>query len=213
MLRRIAILLPFLLISAWALAAVGQVETIGPMTSAPAGFEKVLDRKGYRVTISAGPSADIWFRAKLEAGKANDAEDAVYPQLAPGEFLGVIRLASPAIDFRGQSVKPGTYTMRYQLLPSDGNHMGMAPNPDFVLLLPIADDPDPDIGMAESRLIQLSSQVTPGKHPAVFLLASPEVSAYPAVVQTPDGYVAFAVKVSASSGDIPVAVILKGTAQ
>ena len=33
--------------------------------------------------------------------------------------------------------------MRYALMPDDGNHLGVAPNRDFLLLVRAADDPDP----------------------------------------------------------------------
>ena len=46
-------------------------------------------------------------------------------------------------DYRGQAIPPGSYTLRYAMLPQDGNHMGVAPNPDFLLAIPAAIDSDP----------------------------------------------------------------------
>jgi hypothetical protein len=46
-----------------------------------------------------------------------------------------------AADFRGQQVPVGFYTLRYALIPDDGNHLGVSPNPDFLLLIPLSPIP------------------------------------------------------------------------
>ena len=43
----------------------------------------------------------------------------------------------------GQGIQPGLYTLRYELVPNDGNHLGVANSRDFGLLVRAADDPDP----------------------------------------------------------------------
>ncbi len=56
----------------------------------------------------------------------------------------MVRFPQGMSDYRGQSLPPGVYTLRYQLLPQDGNHMGVAPNPDFLLASPAASDSRPE---------------------------------------------------------------------
>jgi len=88
-------------------------------------------------------ACEIWFRASIPAGKT-DASGAVYTTLAESTFVGVITFAKTANDYRGQSIKPGAYTFRYEVHPTDGNHMGISPIRDFLVLVPVALDPNPD---------------------------------------------------------------------
>ena len=57
-------------------------------------------------------------------------------RLAEGSVVGGNardrRLSS---DIRGKVVKPGVYTLRYALQPQNGDHLGAAPNREFLLLV------------------------------------------------------------------------------
>ena len=81
---------------------------------------------------------------KQIASQDKDVPGALYPKLAASAFVGIVRLPQGMSDYRGQSIPAGTYTLRYELLPQDGNHMGVAPNPDFLLASPVADDSRPE---------------------------------------------------------------------
>ena len=70
----------------------------------------------------------------------------------------------------------GTYTLRYGLLPNDGNHMGVAPNRDFLLLLPLLTDSDPATVYTEKQLYRASGKVAGGAHPTVLSLIAAEGS-------------------------------------
>ena len=60
-------------------------------------------------------------------------------------------------DFRGQAVPGRHYTLRYQLLPQDANHLGVSPNPDFLLAIPVASDTKPDAVYPFDKLVALSA--------------------------------------------------------
>src|SRR5207244_9487242 len=87
-------------------------------------------------------------------------------------FFGVIHFAKNARDARGNAISPGTYNLRYELQPNDGNHLGTSPTPDFLLLVPAAADTNPAQSYSFDQLIHLSEQVTSKKHTAVFNLVS-----------------------------------------
>ena len=80
-----------------------------------------------------------------------------------------MRVASPATDFREQKVKPGLYTLRYALHPVDGNHTGIAPQRDFALLSPVAEDSDPAT-ITRDEALKRSAKTTGTKHPSVWSL-------------------------------------------
>ncbi len=125
-------------------AQTAKVERIGAApSSAPADVKAALDDKGYRVTLDDGWSAELWLAKDLKLA-TKDAPGALYPELGNSEFVGVLNLPKGMSDFRGQSVPAGTYTLRYQLIPQDANHMGVSANPDFLLAIPIATDSKPD---------------------------------------------------------------------
>src|SRR6266571_3795740 len=100
---------------------------------------EALSASGIRVTGPGGPVCDIWLRKAVPA-KANAGQSlgVIYPQLAQGTLVAAIRLPNATKDYRKQLVKPGTYTLRYALLPDNGNHMGVAPQRDFLLASPAA---------------------------------------------------------------------------
>ena len=69
---------------------------------------------------------EIWFRAAIPTQTGRNVEGANFPELSSSEFVGVVTFPKQVSDFRGQPIKPGSYGLRYELLPNDGNHMGVA---------------------------------------------------------------------------------------
>ncbi|HET8668777.1 MAG TPA: hypothetical protein VFM10_12410 [Terriglobales bacterium] len=217
MLRKVLILIFILaMCTAGALAASpGKVESAGPLTDSAASpaIKAAVEPDGHRLTIYDGSIVNVWFSKSIPAAKEKDP-NAVYPQIGRSTFVGVINFQRAAKDFRGQGIRPGTYAMRFELLPSDGNHMGVAAQPDFVLLTPLASDTDPNATYDFAKLIELSAQASGTGHPASFsMVPTDDVTSYPSLFYTSDGYVAFAAKVKAASGELPIAIVVKGVAQ
>src|SRR5271157_3901648 len=154
-------------------SATAQVQRIGALSAVGASDElkHAVEAKGYRVTLDDGWTADFWFVLQLKT-VMKDVPGALYPELANGEFVGVVNLPKGMNDFRGQAIPAGVYTLRYQLLPQDGNHLGVAPNPDFLLAIPVASDPNPEQSYLYRKLVTLSAKSTGTNHPAVIALDS-----------------------------------------
>lgn len=191
-------------------AASQKVERIG---AAPAALSDALrqavQEKGYRVTLDDGWTAEFWF-ARQVASQEKDSPGALYPKLAPSAFIGIVKLAQGMSDFRGQSIAAGTYTLRYELLPQDGNHMGVAPNPDFLLASPAADDSRPEQLYVPRKLVALSAKATSTGHPAVIALeAAGEPSS---VVKQDDGSLVFTVELPVAGAKEKLGIVIKGTA-
>ena len=109
------------------LAQSPKVERIAsPPDGLPHDVTAALEDKGYRVTLDDGWTAELWLAKNLKLA-AKDSPGALYPELSNGEFVGVLHLPKGMSDFRGQAVPAGTYTLRYQLLPQDANHLGSRP--------------------------------------------------------------------------------------
>lgn len=153
------------------LAQSPKVERIGSAPGAlPHDVTAALEDKGYRVTLDDGWSAELWLAKNLKL-TPKDAPGALYPELSNSEFVGVITLPKGMSDFRGQAIPAGSYTLRYQLLPQDANHLGVSPNPDFLLAIPVANDTKPEAVYSFDKLVALSAKAT-GAHPAVIAMAN-----------------------------------------
>lgn len=167
---------------------------------------------GLRVVDKDGtPLVSIWAAKSVSTSK-KDVEGANYPQLDPSSFIGVVTFEADGKDFRGQTIPRGTYTLRYALLPNDGNHMGVAPNRDFLLLLSLITDSDPSATFTDKQLYRASAKVAGGAHPTVLSLIADEGK--PGTVTTnSDGFVVLHFSVPTSSGELPLALVVKGVAQ
>jgi len=203
-------------LSAAAFAADGKLETIGPCTDAGVSdsVKKALDPKGWRVSLADGAYCDVWLRAAVPAGKT-DAAGAVYTWIGESALIGVITFAKPTTDFRGQSIKPGSYTMRYAVHPTDGNHMGISPVRDFLVMLPVAMDPNPDAQFKYEELTKMSTKVTGTNHPGVLSLVQPaSASSAPKLETDESNRVVFSASIKSQSGAaMPISLVVKGHAE
>ena len=194
-------------------AAAPQVERIGALTvpGASDALKQAVEDKGYRITLDGGWTAEFWFAKQLKTA-AKNVPGALYSELTNAEFVGVVNLPKGMADFRGQAIPAGVYTLRYQLLPQDGNHMGVAPNPDFLLAIPLASDPNPEQGYLYKKLVALSAKATGTNHPAVIALDAPGDPG--SAVGDKQGAVVFSVTVpsSGASATEKLGIVVKGAA-
>lgn len=198
-----------------AIAGTGKVDRIDRPSDSPVptAVWDVLDTKGYRLTLEDGSTAcDIWLRKSLPSSGAKEVEGVLFPEIAPSTLVGLISFAKPATDFRGQPIKAGFYSLRYALLPNDGNHLGVAPSRDFVLLVPTSADPDPGAQFKFEELVNLSKKATGTNHPGPLSLVQAD-SSIPGISHDDQDHWIFSVKVSTTGEQIPIGLIVKGTAQ
>ncbi len=169
-----------------------------------------VEDKGYRVLLDDGWTAEFWFARDL-ATKTKDSPGALYSELTNGEFVAVVNFSKGSSDYRGQPIPTGAYTLRYQYLPQDANHMGVSPNPDFLLAIPLAADPDPAAQLAFKTLVSLSAKTTGTAHPAVIAMA---LAGAPGTVEKDDqGMTVLTVAVLNATGKSETfGIVLKGLA-
>jgi len=212
-LRQLSAYLAVFFLSSQLFAAGPTVERIGSL-SAPAAsddLKKAVEDKGYRVTLDDGWTAEFWFaRALPSAGK--ESSGALYPWFANGEFVAVANFPKGASDYRGQALPPGLYTLRYQYLPQDANHLGVSPNPDFVLAIPAGADAIPGDNLPLKRLVALSAKSTGTAHPAVFAMAAAGTPS--AVAKDDQGMIVLTVEVPTASDKAAkkLGIVIKGQA-
>lgn len=203
------ILAAILLLSSFCFAQ--KVEPAGK-PDAPAPVAAAVQEQGWHVLDKDGaPLVTVW-PAKSVATSKKEVEGANYPALDLSAFFGVMKLEQDGKDFRGQIIPKGTYTLRYALLPSDGNHMGVTPNRDFLLLLSLASDSDPAATFTEKQLHRASGKVAGNGHPTVLSMVAAEGKSG-SVTISPESFLVLHFSVTTSDGELPISVVVKGVAQ
>lgn len=126
-------------------------------------------------------------RNSVPAQTKKDLESVAYPQLAESTRVGVIHVSQAAADFRGHRIPAGFYTLRYELMPNDGNHL-RAPNRNFLLVVPAASDGDPGATFRFQELVTMRARTAGTKHPSPLSLvqadAEPSTQQFPRTIKT-----------------------------
>ncbi|HEX9148353.1 MAG TPA: hypothetical protein VF958_04245 [Thermoanaerobaculia bacterium] len=192
-------------------AAAPKLKTTGPLDdkAAPEAVRSALEPGGERVLLPEGQWCEVWFRKKIPEEK-NSTPGALQSNLGISTAVGVIRFLDAATDFRGQAIPPGLYTLRYATIPNDGNHLGVSEYPDFLLVVPVADDPDPGARFTLEDLTRLSVKATGTKHPGVLSLTRPSGESFPSVRVDGAGHVVLQMKASIGAVEAPIALVVKG---
>jgi hypothetical protein len=175
-----------------------------PSDLAPA-IAGALDPQGTKISKSDGTAVmEIWFRKTAPSGPKNSGDAIALPTIPVGAFLGVIKLDAKGEDRRGQPLQPGLYTMRYVLMPSNGDHLGAAPQRDFAALIPAADDKDPNATPDLDATVKMSTKASGSAHPAVLSMSNGSGSSTFTKEAEHDW------TLNTKMGDLPVSIILLG---
>jgi hypothetical protein len=94
--------------------------------------------------------------------------------------------------------------LRYVLMPSNGDHLGAAPQRDFGALVPAADDKDPTTTPDIDAAVKMSTKASGTAHPAVLSMSSGSGS--PGFTKEGDHDWTLNTKI----GDLPISIILLG---
>jgi hypothetical protein len=129
------------------------------------------------------------------------------PAIPHGTLLGAIRFPGQGADRRGQAIKPGVYTLRYSLQPVNGDHLGVSPQRDFLVLVPAADDKDVNATPNFEALMAMSRKASGTPHPAVLSMwAAGASDPVPSFSKQGENDWVLNIKV----GGMPVSIILVG---
>jgi hypothetical protein len=131
----------------------------------------VTNQGPYTVSVDGQASARFWLREDIQMSSSPSSELGVtFGQLQTGGLLGVVELIQPWSDYKNNSIPAGVYTMRYCVMPADGNHMGVSPYRDYLILISAVEDTDPNDNFNYVEMITGSVQAAGVPHPAVLAL-------------------------------------------
>jgi len=190
-----------------------------PGGDVPQAIQSSLQPQGESLLDSSGKTVcELWLRKDLAPASSPDTgSNVLYGKIAQGSLVGVIHFPAAAKDFRGQAIKAGFYTLRYELVPEDGNHMGVSQYRDFLLLTPAAKDTDGDKAVSFDDALKLSRQATDTGHPGVMIMdaVSDSNKTFPAVFQDYSQNWALQIESQLGNGGskLPLAIVLVGQYQ
>ena len=144
------------------LQATAAVDAVAPEIAS------ALRDQGMRVKRGTRTLCDIWLCKAWEVASVEPPAGRLYP-FQPAQLLGVLHFPRDGEDFRQQDIEKGWYTLRYELQPTDGNHVGTFPSPDFVLLVRAANDRS-TAAMETKMLIEAAQDAAGTSHPAMLAL-------------------------------------------
>jgi len=185
-----------------------------PAGAPPAGLDPAvaaaLSKTGTKILKpDGGVLCEVWLTGAAPKSTAAP-EDAATMAVAQGALLGVIHFPAKGADRRNQTIAPGVYTMRYSMFPQNGDHQGVAPQRDFALLTPAADDKDAAATPDFNTLVNWSKKASGTPHPAVFSMWKQEPGDFK------EGFAALGEHdwvLQGKAGDVMVAIILVGVAE
>jgi hypothetical protein len=157
-----------LLVAAQAIAASAQ--TAPPPSELAPAIRAALAGPGARVAIGDA-TIEFWWVKSI----AGAAPGSGWSGVESGTLVGAVQVTGAFKEVRGKSVKPGVYTLRFGLQPQNGDHLGISPNREFLLLSPAAADPDAKV-LGFDGVVAIAKQTTGTSHPASLSLDPPEAS-------------------------------------
>jgi len=200
-----------------AVAALAASSLFAQYTASPAGappselaapIAALIAKDGVKVTGPEG-TMEVWLTAKLPTGPTSTESSVTLPMIPSGAILGAARFTGKNGDRRAQTIKPGVYTLRYADFPINGDHQGVSPQRDFVVISPAAADTDPKPPADFDALMNLSRKTTGTPHPAVLSIWKQDSDFKPGLHKEGEADWVYHVKV----GEVQIAMILIGKAQ
>jgi hypothetical protein len=157
------------------------IQQAPPSSISPEILHGLDGNQAFRIQDQQGSDfARIWLRKATPGSEKPGGPKGViqFPFLADGELLGVLEFAKEGHDYRDQPVTKGVYTMRYGLQPVNGDHLGVSPYRDYILLLPASKD-KAVAAPTRKQLEERSAEAAGTSHPASFLLLMAPAGAKP----------------------------------
>ncbi|MBC8165269.1 MAG: hypothetical protein H7Y20_05270, partial [Bryobacteraceae bacterium] len=149
----------FTLLAGLALSATVEPAGVPPAEAGPA-LTGMMQKEGTRVKDGSKTVMEIWFRTSIPAGEKSAEDNVTMTGIPQGSLMGIARFPERGSDRRGQAIKPGLYTMRLSFFPQNGDHQGVAPQRDFLVLSPLPDDKDPAATPAYESLMEMSRKAS-----------------------------------------------------
>lgn len=174
-----------------------------------APIKEMLAPAGHKVMSGDGKVwCEVWFAKAAPKGPDSTEADLMWKSVPPGSVIGAIRWHPGAYDRRAQPVKPGVYTLRFSMFPLNGDHQGVAPNRDFLVMTPAADDQSAAAVPKFDDLMKMSRKASGTPHPAVLAMYVVESDFQPGIQNVGEDWNLFA-----KVGETPIGLTVVGKSE
>jgi len=156
------------------------------------------------VRVLAGDSAvfEFWFCSEVPVGAKPASPAQALASFKPVGLIGVVSVTGKQHrTYRDTELPEGVYTMRFALQPEDGDHLGTADFPFFVVLIPAKVDTKPDAFTAYPAMVKASGRDTPGGHPLILSLRPAAEGESPKLLEPTAGHKSVRVKATVKPAD------------
>jgi len=128
--------------------------------------------RGTAVQVAEGdkPIYEIWLRKELPLKGTIDSPLRALNAVGRTSLLGAISVLSDERDYRDDELFRGDYTIRFDLRPEDGNHLGTSEHLYFAVLVEAENDRDLGEIMKSKQLAKASSKSSVNEHPVILSL-------------------------------------------
>jgi hypothetical protein len=194
------------------LAAQAPTITTAPVAVPPEIAARVAALLAPQVTTvtTSTTKVEMWWVTSLPL--RDGAKAPAWSEVAEGALVGAVRIGSAWNDIRGYTIRPGVYTLRFAQQPQNGDHMGISPNREFLLLAPAADDTSPQPAGYDGA-VELAKKAARRSHPASLSIDPPSASAPALSATTNDlGHQVVIVSLPTSAGaPLTFGLVVEGT--
>ncbi len=128
---------------------------------------------------------EIWLVKSVPLAHAPAPAGPMWRDVADGALVGAIAVGAEWTDIRGFVVKPGVYTLRYALQPANGDHMGVSPFREFLLVCPADLDTTAD-PLGDDGAVTLAKRTVHRAHPSALSLDPPSTTKPPLTAVSDD---------------------------
>lgn len=192
-------LVALLLFQSTDLSAAKHADPVPPEIAAP--VSGMISSGGVRATVGAN-TLTFWFVKQLPA--------ASWSEIKEGTLVGAAKIDKDFRDIRGRVIKAGTFTVRYGIQPANGDHLGVSPYREFLLLSPARIDTDP-APRDHDGLVEVSKEAIGGSHPAVLSIDPPvSTAALLSVTTTELAHKAIVLEIPVAGGALRFGLVLIG---
>lgn len=165
-----------------------------------------LKAGGVRASVD-GNTIDFWWSSSVSLTAAGSPTWAAVPE---GALIGAVRVSRDFRDIRGRVIKPGIYTLRFGLQPENGDHLGVSPHRQFLLISPAADDSE-TAPNGHEEAVELAKGSVGGSHPGIWSIDPPAATEAPLSIHKTDaGHQSVIVEVPAGSDGKPAGALKFG---
>lgn len=171
-------------------------------------IRSTLDPKAYTLLVDQKPALEVWLRQEVPLKSGSEKE----PLAKIGEttVVGAVSIQGSLTDYKGNDVPKGIYTARFELQPQDGDHLGTAEFPYFLVLVPADSDKELNGLNSFKSLTKASGKATSSGHPVVLSLRPAAADAKtPQLDEPAPDHKAIRLKLNGKSGEEKTPIVFE----